>query len=364
MVEGVLGPVDPARQPIDERDVRPGRLEVEEALGIDLGEAFCAPRLRQVAARERGALASVVPAAESGHEDRSRQRRPLENAELVGHWRSLRADERGKRPLEERRERDNSGPDGRRGGDVDQARATRADASGTGPRRSGSGAPTSAEHAEGEPEQSRRDGAARDEVAEHEDEAETEDRRPDRVREDSFLKSPEPVDAGSSSPACGPAAVATVPVTRSTRQPAAARSPASRSSRGTGDGTVPRSVPSATTTSTTAAPRTNGREQEVRDDEERVQVEADGAVAERGLREATRRRRPRPVQRANRGRARHAKRRQRRDQGRDDHEPTDQPVAELDEGVDVVVRERLALAGSLARTRSRGPTRSAARSRR
>ena len=52
VVEGVLGPVDPPRQPVDERDVRPGRLEVEEALGIDLGEALGAPRLRQVSARK------------------------------------------------------------------------------------------------------------------------------------------------------------------------------------------------------------------------------------------------------------------------------------------------------------------------
>ena len=58
------------------------------------------------------------------------------------------------------------------------------------------------------------------------------------------------------SPGCGPAAVATVPVTSRTRQPAAAATAASRSSRGTGDGTLPRSVPSAATTTTTAAPST------------------------------------------------------------------------------------------------------------
>ena len=80
----------------------------------------------------------------------------------------------------------------------------------------------------------------------------------------------------------------------------------------------------------------------MRDDEERVQVEADGEVAERGLCE-------RPDEDPHGEPAREPRqsgdpeRRQSRDQGRDDDDTADQPVAELDEGVDVVGRERLAL---------------------
>ena len=43
--------------------MRPCRLEVEEALGVDLGEALRPPGLGEVATGERGALAAVVPAA-------------------------------------------------------------------------------------------------------------------------------------------------------------------------------------------------------------------------------------------------------------------------------------------------------------
>jgi hypothetical protein len=71
MVEGVLGPVDAPRPAVDERYVRPRRLEVEEALRIDLGEPLGLPRLREIAAREGGALSAVVPAAERGDQDRS-----------------------------------------------------------------------------------------------------------------------------------------------------------------------------------------------------------------------------------------------------------------------------------------------------
>jgi hypothetical protein len=64
VVEGVVRPVDPARLALDQGDVRARRLEVEEALRLDLGEPRGLPRLREVAAGERGALAAVVPAAE------------------------------------------------------------------------------------------------------------------------------------------------------------------------------------------------------------------------------------------------------------------------------------------------------------
>jgi len=63
VVEGVLGPVDVPRLTIDERDVRTRRLEVEEVLRLDVREPVRLPGLGEVAARERGALAAVVPAA-------------------------------------------------------------------------------------------------------------------------------------------------------------------------------------------------------------------------------------------------------------------------------------------------------------
>jgi len=50
MVEGVLRPIDPPSPALDERDVRPRCLEVEEALGIDLGKPLGLPRLGEVAA--------------------------------------------------------------------------------------------------------------------------------------------------------------------------------------------------------------------------------------------------------------------------------------------------------------------------
>jgi hypothetical protein len=73
VVEGVLRPLDPPRQPLVERDVRPVRLEVEKPLGIDVGEALRLPDPREVAARERRPRAAVVPAAEGGD-----QHRPVE----------------------------------------------------------------------------------------------------------------------------------------------------------------------------------------------------------------------------------------------------------------------------------------------
>jgi hypothetical protein len=51
------------------------RLEVEELLGVDVGETPCLPRLREEAGGERGPLRAVVPASEGGDEDGSAQRR-------------------------------------------------------------------------------------------------------------------------------------------------------------------------------------------------------------------------------------------------------------------------------------------------
>ena len=44
--EGVVGPVDLPRDAVDERDLRPGRLEVEEALRIDVREALARSQAR------------------------------------------------------------------------------------------------------------------------------------------------------------------------------------------------------------------------------------------------------------------------------------------------------------------------------
>jgi hypothetical protein len=52
VVEGVLGPVDAARAALNERDVRPRALEVEESLRLDLREPLGLPRLGEVAAGE------------------------------------------------------------------------------------------------------------------------------------------------------------------------------------------------------------------------------------------------------------------------------------------------------------------------
>src|SRR5262249_60581602 len=85
VVDGVLGPLDPPRPPVEERAVRSRRLEVEEALWVDLREALGLPRFRQITAGKRGSLAAVVPPAERSHEHRPPQRRPLENPKLLSH---------------------------------------------------------------------------------------------------------------------------------------------------------------------------------------------------------------------------------------------------------------------------------------
>ena len=91
VVEGGLRPLDVAGLPLDERDVRAGRLEVEEVLGLDLREALRLPDLGEVAARQRRALAAVVPAAEGGDQNRLAQVRPVGDAKFVSDARSLRS---------------------------------------------------------------------------------------------------------------------------------------------------------------------------------------------------------------------------------------------------------------------------------
>jgi hypothetical protein len=91
MVEGVLRPFDVTGLPLDERNVRAGRLEVVEVLGLDLREPVRLPDLREVAACQRRALATIVPAAECGDQNRLAQVRPLGDAEFVSDARSLRS---------------------------------------------------------------------------------------------------------------------------------------------------------------------------------------------------------------------------------------------------------------------------------
>src|SRR2546421_4250102 len=85
-----LRPVDLASYPIHERHVRPGRLEVEEALWVDVCDLVGAPELGEVARGKRGGLGAVVPAAKRGYEDRPSELRPGGNAKLRLHPRSLR----------------------------------------------------------------------------------------------------------------------------------------------------------------------------------------------------------------------------------------------------------------------------------
>jgi hypothetical protein len=91
MVEGVLRPLDVPGLPLDERNVRAGRLEVVEVLGLDLRETVRLPDLGEVAARQRSALAPIVPATECGDQYRLAQIRPVGDAKFVSDARSLRS---------------------------------------------------------------------------------------------------------------------------------------------------------------------------------------------------------------------------------------------------------------------------------
>src|SRR5262249_5201956 len=69
MEEDRLRPVDPPRVPVLEPDLGSRRLEVEEALRVDLREPLRVPGLREIARRERRPLAAVVPPADGGIKD-------------------------------------------------------------------------------------------------------------------------------------------------------------------------------------------------------------------------------------------------------------------------------------------------------
>src|SRR6185312_2755009 len=68
-----LRPLDRARSALDERDLRPGRLEVEEVLGVDTGEARGGERRAEELERCRSGVARVVPAREGTDESRGAQ---------------------------------------------------------------------------------------------------------------------------------------------------------------------------------------------------------------------------------------------------------------------------------------------------
>jgi hypothetical protein len=69
-VEGVRRPVDDACAPIDEPDRRTHGGEVEELLGVDLGDLVAAEVAEDQAEGRGGRLAGVVPAVERAHEHR------------------------------------------------------------------------------------------------------------------------------------------------------------------------------------------------------------------------------------------------------------------------------------------------------
>ena len=84
-VERVLRPLDLPRVPLVERDERPRRLEVDEELGVDLGELLRLPRPGEVAGGERRGLPTVVPAPKRADQNRPLERRTLEDPQLVCH---------------------------------------------------------------------------------------------------------------------------------------------------------------------------------------------------------------------------------------------------------------------------------------
>src|SRR5215210_2395701 len=89
VVEGRLRPVDSARHTLLEANLRPHRLEVEELLGIELGEAARVPALGEEAGGQRGALGTVVPAPEGGDENGAAEAGAALDAEMPGDARSL-----------------------------------------------------------------------------------------------------------------------------------------------------------------------------------------------------------------------------------------------------------------------------------
>jgi hypothetical protein len=167
VVEGVLRPFDVPRLTVDQRDVRTGRLEVEEVLRLDVGESVRLPDLGEVSARERGTLPAVVPASNCRDQNRLAQARSvtMRSSSVIG--------EVYVRPEEQRREGDRAHPDG-------GARKTCSSTSPTAGACATAALPAPSgqeddEHRGAELEEARRAITARGEVAEAEDEGQQED---------------------------------------------------------------------------------------------------------------------------------------------------------------------------------------------
>ncbi len=90
VVEGVLGPLDPARKPFVERHRRTDGLEVHERLRVDVREAGRVPLLDEVAGGHGRGLSAVVPATKRRDQHGAPQRRAFGKAQIrLGHPRSV-----------------------------------------------------------------------------------------------------------------------------------------------------------------------------------------------------------------------------------------------------------------------------------
>ena len=140
-------------------------------------------------------------------------------------------------------------------------------------------------------------------------------------------------------PECGPAAVANVPLTMSAKPAAVKTRASSRSSRGNERRRAPVAQPERLDGDDDGSCEQRDREQEMGRHDRPAQVARDGEVADRRLRERAeedeQRNPPRPARKPGR-----PPRRQPRDERERDHDAADEPVSELDEGVDVPCGQR------------------------
>ena len=231
-----------------ERDVRPRRLKVEEALGVDVREALRAPGLRQVAGRR-----ATRPGRRRSSPGRRRQHGPLERRRLddpsSSPSTSLR---RGARPGGARARDERHRP---------RPRPPRRAPTWTSTSHHGSSfrhwiSPTaictriSASRPRRRVQRARRRARGRGRGSRARAGSRSR-RRPSRGRGRRRRRAGSRSGRCLRSPECGPAAVENVPVTTSTQQAAASTSPAQRSHGGTGGSTRPRAAPHASIATTT-----------------------------------------------------------------------------------------------------------------